>query len=144
MVRHFRELRIYQQAFRVAQEIYRHSKGWAVEERFSLTDQIRRASRSVTANIAEAWRKRRYEKHFISKLSDADAEAAETQCWLDHALACGYLSAETHTQLNQEYENIIGGIVKMMTSPEQWCGPAQHIREEAEPYFTHTPILPTS
>ena len=81
-VREFKELRVYQQAYDAATEIFEHSKEWPKEETYSLTDQIRRSSRSVCANIAEAWRKRRYENHFVSKLSDADAEAAETRTWL--------------------------------------------------------------
>ncbi len=86
LVKHFKELRVYQHAFAAATRIYRLSKRWPAEERYSLTDQIRRSSRSVCANIAEAWRKRRYPAHFVSKLSDSDSEAAETQVWLDFAL----------------------------------------------------------
>src|SRR5512139_588898 len=85
MVRHFRELRVYQDAFGAAMTIFRLSRSWPQEERYSVTDQIRRASRSASANIAEAWRKRRYPAHFTSKLSDADSETAETQAWLDYA-----------------------------------------------------------
>ena len=150
MVRHFRELRVYQQAFKAAMRIYELSKGWPPEERYSLTDQIRRASRSVCVNIAEAWRKRRYEKHFVSKLSDADTEAAETQGWLDFALACHYISREDYEALDREYESISGGLVKMMAHPERWCGPSNLIREDEAEYLAtpsslphpHTPILP--
>jgi four helix bundle protein len=88
----FRDLRVYQLAFDLQQEIFALSKGFPVEERYSLTDQIRRSSRSVGANIAEAWQKRRYVAHFVSKLTDADGEQAETQHWLDTAGACEYLS----------------------------------------------------
>lgn len=136
MVEHFRELRIHQQAFEAARTIYRLSKRWPKEERYALTDQIRRSSRSVCANIAEAWRKRRYPKHFVSKLSDADAEAAETQNWLDFALDCGYTTKEKHEALNQEYEQIIGGLVKMMRAPGKWCGPSNLVREENSPYLS--------
>ena len=150
MVRHFRELRVYQQAFKAAMRIYNLSKSWPPEERYALIDQIRRASRSVCVNISEAWRKRRYERHFVSKLSDADAEAAETQGWLDFALSCHYISRKDYEELDQEYELIGGGLVKMMAHPEQWCGPSNLIREEEAEYravpsylpHSHTPILP--
>ena len=105
-------------------KIFESSKAWPKEERFSLTDQIRRASRSVCANIAEAWRKRRYVAHFVSKLSDADGEAAEAQAWLDFALHCGYISEDDFKELNQKYQLISGGLVKMMSEPKKWCGPA--------------------
>ena len=131
--RHHRELRVFQAGFEAAMKIFESSKHWPHEERFSLTDQIRRSSRSVCANIAEAWRKRRYEASFVSKLSDADAEAAETQVWLDFAHACGYLEGALYSELNQLYERISGGLVKMMADPSPWCGPAA-LREEAAAY----------
>src|SRR5438445_13659876 len=96
-VKDFRELRVYQMAFRAAMEIFELSKAWPAEERYSLTDQIRRASRSVCGNIAEAWRKRRYPASFVSKLSDSDGEAAETIVWLNFARDCGYLTEEETT-----------------------------------------------
>jgi four helix bundle protein len=98
MVRHFRELRVYQDAFGAAMIIFQLSRSWPQEERYSLTDQIRRASRAVSANIAEAWRKRRYPAHFTSKLSDADSETAETQAWLDFAHSCGYLTKKDFSE----------------------------------------------
>lgn len=118
----YRDLRVYQIAFEAAMRIFELPKGWPKEEQYSLTDQIRRSSRSVCGNIAEAWRKRRYIPHFISKLTDADGEAAETQVWLEFAMRCGYSSQETQAQLNADYETIIGGLVKMMTEPQKWCG----------------------
>jgi four helix bundle protein len=133
-VRHFRDLRVYQQGFQAARQIFEHSKNWPREERFSRTDQIRRSSRSVCGSIAEAWRKRRYEAHFISKLTDADSEGAETQSWLDFALRCGYLSREDYNHLDQLYEAITGGLVKMMAEPEKWCGPANLLREPSADY----------
>jgi four helix bundle protein len=141
LVRHFRELRVYQQAFTAASQIYRLSKHWPKEERYSLTNQIRRSSRSVCANIAEAWRKRRYLAHFVSKLSDADSEAAETQVWLDFALDCGYINEDDHNSLYATYENIAGGLVKMMTNANAWCGPSQ-LREPDTLYSAHTPKPP--
>jgi four helix bundle protein len=133
MVKHFRELRVYQASFQAAMRIFELSKSWPKEERYSLTDQIRRSSRSVSGNIAEAWRKRRYEAHFVSKLTDADSEAAETQAWLDYALACGYLSQPDFHELDQRYETISGGLVKMMTQLDQWCGPSNLVKEEGIP-----------
>jgi len=118
-------------------KIFENSKPWPPEERYSLTDQIRRSSRSVCANIAEAWRKRRYEAHFVSKLSDADAEAAETQVWLDFAQACGYMDKALYAELSQLYDRVSGGLVKMMADPSPWCGPAA-LREEQAEYRTNS------
>jgi four helix bundle protein len=92
LIRTHRDLDVYKMAFEVAMQIFEKSRSFPVEERYSLTDQVRRSSRSVCANLVEAWRKRRYEASFLSKLSDAEAEAAETQVWLEFALKCGYLS----------------------------------------------------
>jgi four helix bundle protein len=141
LVKHFKELRVYQQAFEAASRIYKLSKRWPVEERYSLTDQIRRSSRSVCTNIAEAWRKRRYPAHFVSKLSDSNAEAAETQVWLGFALDCGYINQQDHGTLYTIYENVAGGLVKMMANPDAWCGPAQ-LREPTATYDPHTPTPP--
>ena len=138
VIAHFRELRVYQSALKAALSIFDLSKGWPREERYSLTDQIRRSSRSVSANIAEAWRKRRYPAHFISKLTDADGEAAETQAWLDNARACGYLSEADYEDLNAEYEAISGGLVRMMAEPDKWCGPATLVREPAADYGAYS------
>jgi len=90
-IRVHRDLEVDQKAFDAAMQIFEHSKSFPKEEIYSLTDQMRRSSRSVCANLAEAWRKRRYEKAFISKLSDAESEAAETQVWLEFSFQCGYL-----------------------------------------------------
>ncbi len=139
LVKHYKELRVYQQAFAAASRIYRLSKHWPAEERYSLTDQIRRSSRSVCANVAEAWRKRRYPAHFVSKLSDSDSAAAETQVWLDFALDCGYITQQDHDALYATYETIAGGLVKMMASPNTWCGPSK-LREPSAPYHAHTPM----
>lgn len=101
-------------------KIFHRSSSFPVEERYSLTDQIRRSSRSVSANLAEAWRKRRYEKAFIAKLSDVETEAAETQVWLDYAYACKYLSKEEHEKLYANYEHIIAMVVKMIIDSKNW------------------------
>ena len=101
-------------------EIFKISKNFPKEETYSLTDQIRRSSRSVPANLAEAFRKRRYPKHFVSKLSDCEAEAAETQVWLDFSLACNYIKEETHKKLFTRLDWVIGKLVIMSRSPEKW------------------------
>jgi four helix bundle protein len=119
-IRHFRELEVYQLAMETAMKIFEDSKFFPNEEKYSLTDQIRRSSRSVCANIGEAWRKRRYPNAFVSKLSDADAEAAETQVWLEFALKCGYLEQKLFNELNKAYDHIMGKLVKMIVHPEQW------------------------
>jgi four helix bundle protein len=120
-IKDYRELRVYQVAFEAAIEVYELTKTFPIEERYSLTDQIRRASRSVCANIAEAWRKRRYPQHFVSKLSDADAEAAETIVWLDFALRFNFLSPERHQELQGRYNQICAQLTVMMSSPGQWA-----------------------
>jgi four helix bundle protein len=102
----YRELRVHQLAFESAMEVFELSRMFPPEEKYSLTDQMRRSSRSVCANIAEAWRERRYEAAFVSKLSDADGEAAETEVHLDFALRCGYLQKDAHARLKDKYDHI--------------------------------------
>ncbi len=116
----FKELIVYKKAFQVAMEIYKLSKNFPKEEKFSLTDQIRRSSRSVCANIAEAYRKRMYVRHFISKLTDSDAENSETLVWLDFALECNYLEKETHTRLSKETDEIGRLLNYMIQNPEKF------------------------
>ena len=115
-----RDLKVFQLSFEAGMEIFKLSKLFPREEMYSLTDQIRRSSRSVSGNIAEAFRKRRYPKTFVSKLSDAEGEAAETQVWLDYARACEYLDPEAHAGLNDKYEHIISMIINMSSKPENW------------------------
>lgn len=115
-----RELEVYQMAFDAAMKIFELTKKFPKEETYSLTDQIRRSSRSVCSNLAEAWRKRRYAAAFVSKLSDSEAEAAETPVWLEFAVKCGYLDAKIARELYRMYENIIGKIINMLWHPEQW------------------------
>jgi four helix bundle protein len=117
---HFRELEVYQLATESAMRIFEVSKLFPVEEKYSLTDQVRRSSRSVCTNIAEAWRKRRYPNSFVSKLSDADAESAETQVWLEFVVKCGYLDGALGDELNNAYNRILGKLVYMMTRPGEW------------------------
>jgi four helix bundle protein len=116
---HF-ELEVYKRAFAAAMRIFQLSKSFPKKEQYSLTDQIRRSSRSICANNAEAWRKRRYPAHWASKLSDCEAEAAETQTWLKFAVECGYLKQEDETELHTEYNEIIAMLVSMITHPEKW------------------------
>ena len=120
VIRRHTDLEVYQLAFDAAMRVFDLSRKFPVEERYSLTDQVRRSSRSVCSNLAEAWRKRRYEAAFVSKLSDAEAESAETQVWLQFAAKCGYLEAEIARQLYRDCDDIIGKLVTMSTNPKQW------------------------
>lgn len=117
----FRDLRVYQLAFKLQQVVFDLSKGFPKEKKYSLTDQIRRSSRSVGANIAEAWQKRRYQAHFISKLTDADGEQSETMHWLQTALACGYINAGKHDEMNASYHEVGAMLGRMMAMPENFC-----------------------
>jgi four helix bundle protein len=119
-IKSHRELEVYQLAFEASMEIFRVSKKFPPEERYALTDQIRRSSRSVCANLAEAWRKRRYEASFVHKLNDCEAEAAETQTWLEFAVECEYLDKAAARALHRSYNHIIGKFVKMINNPSPW------------------------
>ena len=114
------DLDVYRKAFDAAMTVFNISKHFPKEETYSLTDQVRRSSRSVCANLAEAWRKRRYEAAFIAKLADAEAECAETQVWLEFAVKCGYLTRDDAAQTYQLYDEVIRMVVAMMNSPELW------------------------
>jgi four helix bundle protein len=116
-IRSAKELRVYQKANALAMEIFETSRRWPAEERYSLTDQIRRSSRAVCANLREAWAKRRYEAHFVSKLTDSDAENSETDSWLDFAKDCGYLDASDHNRLANESKEIGAMIGSMLNDP---------------------------
>ena len=126
MIQSHEELDVYQMAFKAAMRIFKVSKGFPREETFSLTDQIRRSSRAVCSNIAEAWRKRRYEAAFVSKLNDAESEAAETQTWVHFAVECGLLSQEQGQELHQTYDFITGKLVNMIIHPKPWLMPRSH------------------
>ncbi len=131
----FRELLVYQKAKLVEREIFRLSANFPRDEAFSLTSQIRRSSRSIGAQIAEAWAKRRYEKHFISKLSDADGEQLETQHWLGTAVDCGYCTRDIANALIQKYEEAGRLLAGMMEKADSFCGPSSHVfREFQEEY----------
>lgn len=120
LINEHRQLKVYQAAFETAMKIFERSKKFPSEERFALTDQIRRSSRAVCANLAEAWRKRRYEAAFVAKLSDCEAEAAETQTWLEFAVRCNYLDVQTGQDLTNAYDRIISGLVTMIRNPTPW------------------------
>ena len=119
-IRTHKDLKVYQLAFEAALQIHEITKSFPTEEKYSLTDQIRRCSRSVCANLAEAWRKRRYKNHFISKLSDSEAEAAETQVWLDFSLAFQYIDQKTRDEIFDKYEHIIAMLINISVSPDNW------------------------
>ncbi|HEU19525.1 MAG TPA: four helix bundle protein [Deltaproteobacteria bacterium] len=119
------DLVVYRMAFDIAMKIFELTKSFPAEERYSLTDQIRRSSRSVCANISEGWRKRRYHLAFISKLCDSEAEAAETQTWLEFSLKCKYINNDTFSDLYQTYNNIIGKLVNMINNPKPWLLPVK-------------------
>ena len=122
-IRSHQDLEVYQMGFRAAMRIFELTKGFPKEEMYSLTDQIRKSSRSVCANLAEAWRRRRYEAAFVSKLNDSEAEAAETQVWLHFSVECGDLDPSIARELYTTYDHILGKLVNMIWHPEQWIIP---------------------
>jgi len=119
-IRSHRELDVYVLSFNTAMRVFEISKGFPREETFSLTDQIRRSSRSVCSNLAEAFRKRKYPKSFVSKLIDAESEAAESQTWLDFCFGCNYISDIEFHELDESFDRIIGKLVNMSLHPENW------------------------
>jgi len=119
-IRSHKELNVWRNAMDAAMRIFEMTKDFPADEKFSLVDQIRRASRSVAANLAEAWRKRRYQAAFLAKLNDAESEATETQTWVEFASRCGYISGDTVKELDELYEQIIGQVVLMINQPEKW------------------------
>jgi four helix bundle protein len=119
-LRGHRDLKVYQLAYKLAMDIFVATKSYPKEERYSLTDQVRRSSRSVAANIAEGYRKRQYMKMFTSKLADADAEATETQVWLDFSFDCAYVSQDLHQALSSGYEEVGKMLGGMMAAPEKF------------------------
>jgi four helix bundle protein len=119
-IKSYRDLDVYKMAMDRAIRIFELTKTFPMEERFSLVDQIRRSSRSVCTNIAEAWRKRRYQAAFVSKLSDSETEAAETQVWAEMAFRCGYWDKTIFHELDEHYDRIIGKLVNMIDNPRPW------------------------
>lgn len=120
LVRYHWQLDVYRKAVEAATDIFEASKAFPSEERFSLTDQVRRSSRSVSAQVAEAWRRRKYEAVFVNKLNESEGEAAETQGWLEYAVKCGYLGRNQARDLHKIYDQIIGKLVNMGNNPEPW------------------------
>ena len=120
-IKHFRDLDVYRKSFGAAMRIYEQTKKFPIEERYSLVDQIRRSSRSVCSNLAEAWRKRKYTAVFKNKLTDAMQEASETQCWLEFCLACNYIDEKIFKELDNEYEEVILMLNAMEKNADKFC-----------------------
>ena len=120
-IRSVRDLEVYQLAFQSAMEIFTISKSFPHEERYALTDQIRRSSRSVCSNLAEGWRKRMYKAMFLNKLSDASQEASETQTWLEFAFQCNYISQIEYEKLDKVYEHIFAMLTAMERKADSFC-----------------------
>ena len=120
IIKYHTELKVYQKSFEVAMEIFNISIGFPKEEKYSLIDQIRRSSRSVSANISESWGKRRYPKSFVSKLTDAEGEARETQTWLEYSFHCNYITEEQFKIYNEKYNEIIAMLIYMINNVEKW------------------------
>ena len=138
-----RDLEVWQRGRALATQLFQISKSFPKEETYSLTDQVRRSSRSVTANIAEAWQKRRYEAAFINKLTDSAAEAAETQDWLMYTADCGYMEENLAQRLTNDYEGVLKTLNAMMYYAPKWCLPAANHKLQTANHDTpasiHTP-----
>lgn len=119
-IRSVRELEVYKTAMKAAMEIFERTKEFPQEEKYSMVDQMRRSSRSVCANVAEAWRRRRSADHFRSKLGDAESEAEETRVWIEFAYRCEYFDADIAKTLDEEYDRLIGQLVHMRANPDDW------------------------
>ena len=117
----FKDLIVYQKAYKLAMEIFEISKSFPKEEKYSLTDQMRRSSRSVTSCIAESWSKRRYEKSFVNKLTDSLGEENETEVWLDYSKDCNYIQKEIHERLLSEYDEVRKMLISMINNADKWC-----------------------
>ena len=124
----YKDLRVFQNAMTAAMKIFQLTEKFPPEEKYSLTDQIRRSSRSVCSNITRAWRKRRFKTPFIAKLNDSEGEACETQVWVEFARQCNYLDDDACKDLDSAYDQIMGQLVKMMNQPDKWL-----IKKPAEP-----------
>ena len=120
-IRHFRDLEVYKRAFDAAMVTFKMTKGFPIDEKYSLTDQMRRSSRSVCANLAEGWRKRKYIAVFRNKITDSIQEASETQCWLEFCLACKYIEKAVFDELDKEYDEIIAMLNSMEMNAKKFC-----------------------
>ena len=116
----YKDLRVFQNAINAAMKIFELSENFPPGERYCLTDQIRRSSRSVCSNITRAWRKRRFKTPFVAKLNDSEGDACETQVWIEFARQCDYLDEDVSRDLDAAYDQIMGQLVKMMNQPEKW------------------------
>jgi four helix bundle protein len=121
LIKHHWELDVYRMSVETAMRIFEMSARFPKEERYSLTDQIRRSSRSVSGQIAEGWRRRKYENVFVNKLNEAEGEAGETQAWIEYTVRCGYLSRKDGQSLHRTYDHIIGKLVVMGNNPGAWA-----------------------
>lgn len=121
VINRFEDLKVYRAAFRLQRNVFRASKRWPRDETFSLIDQVRRSSRAVGANVAEAWSKRRYPAHFLSKLTDADAELQETRHWLHTARDCEYLSVAAHAELSVACTELGAQLGAMIAKHDAFC-----------------------
>jgi four helix bundle protein len=133
LVRTHRDLEVYKLAFGAAMQVFHLSKAFPKTETYSLTDQMRRSSRSVCANLAEAWRRRRYEAAFVSKLNDSEAEAAETQTWIEFAVECEYVDPKSARELYKMYNQILGKLVTIISRPEPWLMPRVNTKRVLRP-----------
>ncbi|HEV2840397.1 MAG TPA: four helix bundle protein [Chthoniobacterales bacterium] len=137
--RSFKDLRVYQEAREVSRAVFNLSKAFPKDEMYSLTDQVRRAARSIGAQIAEAWGKRRYAKHFVSKLTDADAEQMETQHRIGEAFDCGYISEADARRLSSGLEGVGRMLHSMMEKADSFCGPPDGLLREPEAEYFSAP-----
>jgi len=117
----FKDLNVYQKAYKLSMEIFEISKSFPKEEKYSLTDQMRRSSRSVTSCLAESWAKRRYEKSFVNKLTDSLGEENETEVWLDYSMDCKYIQKETHERILSDYDEVRKMLISMINHSDKWC-----------------------
>ena len=120
-IRYHWELEAYRLSMELAMEVFAATKKFPSEERYSLTDQIRRSSRAVAGAVAEGWRRRKYEGVFVNKLNEAEGEGAETQVWLECSVRCGYVDAKSGRALHRAYQRLLGKLAHMGNHPEQWC-----------------------
>lgn len=129
-IKFHQDLKVFQKSVEFSMMIFELTKSFPKEERYSLTDQIRRSSRSVSANISEAWGRRKYEKSFVAKLTDSEGEARETQTWLLYSWKCNYINEEQFISLNNQYNQIIGMLVNMMSQSQSWCNFLSNNKDE--------------
>jgi four helix bundle protein len=120
-IKGFRDLIVYQKAYKLAMELFEISKSFPKEEKYSLTDQIRRSSRSVTSNLAEAWARKHYIKSFVNKLTDSLGEEYETEVWLDYSRDTKYITIDKHSELINEYDEVRKMLISMINNPDKWC-----------------------